>query len=329
MSCSIQTTSGKGLNLNLDGTDDVSVNLIDNTKGGSMAGRSGPVVINISINDDEGVFKTVGDGLLVEGVSVPEDYKRIVVNAGGGLGFAADPDPTIKNKKLVVAAGAGITYDTASKLTLALGDGLKINANNQVEAKIGDGLAFTGDGTIVADYATPSIGPGLVLGANGDIEARIGDGIVFAPDGSITAVQQVPSVGAGLDINNANQVEVHAGAGLTFALDNSLIPNIGTGLSIDTNGHMIVDNTQPGVSSTFTVMTDSQFSFKDSVLYIAKVFTTYTVSKSASGAVTSIDATSTRVETDAVTISGGYGLPFGPAMPNRIEDPKKPNFYKS
>lgn len=382
---SIQVGSGSGGTISLNtGSSDYIVNI--NDSGGSMASRSGPVIININIDDDEGIFGLIGRGLIAVENEVPTDKEEVDVYLGQGLVFG--PADAKGQVPVMVQAGTGLGFDTLNNLVINLGDGLIVNDQNQITTdgsqaniigdglvidattglidvdcgnglqigsdnsvglKISTGLDFASDGSLVATGITPSVGQGIILGVDGDIEVNAGTGLGFAEDGSLVATAQIPAVGAGLvvdangdiDVNvgqglvigAAGDVEVNIGQGLDIAEDGSIfaipqLPPLGTGLTIDTNGRLSVDNTQPGINQSIKVLTDTQFSFKDSVLYIAKVFTTYTVVRSNTGAVVSLDVASTSIETDTVAFSNGYGLPFGPAVPNRVTDPTKPNFYK-
>lgn len=279
---------------------------------------------------------------------------RVMVQAGAGLGFDTSSNLVVnvgpglavnpQNQITIEGGGAdfvgqGLVFDTSTGLIdVACGDGLEINSDKNVEVKVGAGLGFDENGALVATGVTPVFGAGLTVGSAGDIEVKVGAGLNIAPDGSVAAdpVPPPPPVTAsnGLMIGAAGDVEVNVGAGLEVATDGSLtalpqMPELGTGLFIDPNGRLAVNNTNPGIPESFKVLTDTQFSFLDSVLYIAKAFTTYTVSRADTGAVVSIDVASTSVETDAVTISGGYGTLFGPVVPPRTPDPTKPTFYKS
>jgi Adenoviral fibre protein (repeat/shaft region) len=344
MSIDVNGVGGSTVSLNTHGSDTV-IN-INEVGGDTMASRSGPVTININVDVDDTnqLFGLLGDGLIAVTEEVPIDHKQIDVYLGQGLEFG--PEETGGGKRVMVQAGAGLGFDASNNLVAQIGPGLVINAQNQITTD-GSQAQIIGEGLII-DATTGLIdvncGKGLDINPNNTVEVNVGAGLEIATNNSVAI-----NIGEGFAIGDQNQLELNIGTGLTFDETGALIAtgllpgigpgltiasngdlevNLGNGLNIDANGRLNVDNTAPGIPQTFRVLTDTQFSFQDSVLYISKVFTTYTVGTSSTGSVVSISATSTSVENDTVTFSNGYGLPFGPAIPNRTKDPAKPSFYK-
>jgi hypothetical protein len=358
---SITTSDGGGtVSLNLNSSD-VILNI--NDPGGSMASRSGPVTININIDDASAnqLLGLLGPGLIAVEEQSPFFIKQVEVALGEGLAFTSDNHITIPvgtglsispENNLLVNLGQGLVVNEQNEVTTVgsqesiigqglvidptttlidvnVGEGLAINTQNEVTLNLGTGLAFDGTGAVIATGVVPGIGPGLMIGEDGDIEVNVGAGLGFDENGALTSTAALPGLGDGLILGVDGDIELNVGAGLDIDDNGILNVDVGTGLTIDANGRLAVDNTTLGVNGTFKVLTDTQFSFKDSVLYIAKVFTTYNVVHSNTGAVINITVASTSVETDTVSFSNGYGMSFGAVVPNRTPDPKKPSFYKS